>query len=50
MPQWIKNHESPKWIEVDKNSMTAKASGIPTIQESGLEIKDIQSIIEYYSR
>lgn len=50
MPQWIKNHQSPKWIEVDLNSMSAKVSGIPTIEESGLDIKDIQSIIEYYSR
>jgi small subunit ribosomal protein S4 len=50
MPQWLKNHQAPKWIEVDKNLVMAKVSGIPMIEESGLEIKDIQSIIEYYSR
>jgi len=50
MPQWIKNHQAPKWIEVNKDPLSAKVSGIPTIEESGLEGKDIQSIIEYYSR
>jgi small subunit ribosomal protein S4 len=50
LPQWIKNHKPPKWIETDPNSLSAKVSGIPTLEESGLENKDIQSIIEYYSR
>lgn len=50
LPQWIKNTKPPKWIETDPNSLSAKVIGIPTLEESGLENKDIQSIIEYYSR
>ena len=50
MPQWIKKYESPKWIELDKDTPAAKISGAPTIQESGLESKDIRSLIEFYSR
>ncbi len=48
--QWIKKYEAPKWIELDKNSLTAKIIGMPTIQDSGLEAKDIRSLIEFYSR
>ncbi len=49
-PQWIKKHQPPKWIELDVDSLTAKIIGVPTLGESGLDSKDIQSIIEYYSR
>lgn len=49
-PQWIKKHQPPKWIELNVDSLTAKVVGIPTIEESGLDSKDIQSIVEYYSR
>ena len=48
--QWIKQHQSPSWLETDINKLTTKIIGIPTIKDSGLESKDIQSIIEYYSR
>lgn len=50
VPQWIKQHQSPSWLETDINKLTAKIVGLPTIKDSGLESKDIQSIIEYYSR
>lgn len=49
-PQWIKKYETPKWIELDKDSFTVKITGIPTIEESGIDAKDIQSLIEFYSR
>lgn len=50
MPQWIKKYEPPKWIELDKDTLIIKVGGMPTIQESGLENKDIRSLIEFYSR
>ncbi len=50
MPQWIKAYEPPKWIELDKDSLIVKIVSVPTIQESGLESRDIQSLIEFYSR
>jgi small subunit ribosomal protein S4 len=50
LPQWIKKYEPPSWIEFDSDKLAAKIKGLPTIQESGLEIKDIQALIEFYSR
>lgn len=50
VPQWIKKHQPPKWIELDSDNLIAKVIGLPTVEESGIEPKDIQSIIEYYSR
>jgi small subunit ribosomal protein S4 len=50
LPQWIKNVKPPRWIEMNTDTLTAKVIGVPSIEDSGLEIKDIQSIIEYYSR
>ena len=49
-PQWMQKYEAPKWMELDKNTLTAKIVGLPTVQDSGLEAKDIQSLIEFYSR
>ncbi len=50
MPVWLKNHEAQKWIEVNKNAMTAKIVGKPDSRESGIKIEDIQAIVEFYSR
>jgi len=50
VPQWLKKHQPPKWIELDSNTLTAKTVELPDVSESGLDPKDIQSIIEYYSR
>ena len=50
MPQWFKSYESPNWIEVDKNKMTATVKGNPVLEESGIRGDDLQSIIEFYSR
>jgi small subunit ribosomal protein S4 len=49
-PQWIKKYKPPGWIELDSDNFVAKIEGMPTMQESGLENKDIQSLIEFYSR
>ncbi len=49
-PQWIKKHKPPGWIELDNDNFVAKIIGAPTIAESGLEAKDIQAIVEFYSR
>ena len=48
--QWIKKYETPKWLELDKDNLKIKVSGLPTVQDSGLENKDIRSLIEFYSR
>ncbi len=48
--QWLKNYEPPQWLEVDKNALVMTVKGKPTLEESGLRVEDLQSIIEYYSR
>jgi len=50
LPQWIKKHNPPSWIELDNDRLIARIIGVPTMEESGLENKDIQSLIEFYSR
>ena len=50
VPQWIKKHKPPEWIELDSDNFVAKIVSMPTIPESGLEMKDLQLIIEFYSR
>ena len=50
VPQWIKKYEPPKWVELDRDALTAKIAGQPKIEESGIDGKDIKSLIEFYSR
>jgi small subunit ribosomal protein S4 len=50
VPQWIKKYEAPKWIELDRDSFVVKVNGVPTILDSGLDSKDLQALIEFYSR
>ncbi len=50
VPQWIKNHQPPRWVELNADSMIGKVISLPTMELSGLDLKDIQSIIEFYSR
>ncbi|MBI2062207.1 MAG: 30S ribosomal protein S4 [Candidatus Yanofskybacteria bacterium] len=50
MPNWLKKHDAPAWISLDKEKMTAKIKGLPTLPESGINVGDLQAIIEYYSR
>lgn len=49
-PQWIKNHEAPQWLSVKQDIFSITIQGIPTLGDSGIEVADLQSLIEYYSR
>ena len=49
-PQWLKKYDAPAWIALDKEKMSAKINGLPTLIESGIQTKDLQAIIEFYSR
>lgn len=50
MPEWLKAHEAPSWLSLDKTTLKATVQGRPAVEESGVRPEDIQSIIEYYSR
>lgn len=50
VPQWLIKYETPAWMELDKTGIAGKIKGYPTMEESGLNPNDLQSIIEYYSR
>ncbi len=47
---WFPKYEAPDWIKVDKESLSGVIERIPDLNESGIEVKDLQLIIEYYSR
>lgn len=50
VPQWIKKSDGPQWLTVDKDKMVATVKGNPTPEESGIQVNDLQAIIEFYSR
>lgn len=50
MPTWLKKYNPPAWILLDKDKMTAKIKGLPTLSESGINVVDLRAIIEFYSR
>ncbi len=50
VPQWLPKYEAPSWILLDKEKMTATVRGDATPEESGINVADLQSIIEFYSR
>lgn len=50
LPRFIKKYQSPGWLEVDKETFTGKVKSMPEAAGAGAEIKDIQAIIEFYSR
>src|SRR3989338_5000134 len=50
VPQWLPKYEAPSWIELNKETMTATVRGQTTPEESGVQVGDLQAIIEYYSR
>lgn len=50
MPQWFMKHESPGWLNVDREKGVSTVKAIPTPDDSGLQTPDIQAIIEFYSR
>ena len=49
-PRWYAAHTAPSWIELDKTKVVATVKGAPAADESGIQIPDLQAIIEYYSR
>lgn len=50
VPQSIKKVKQPKWLDLNKDTLSGKVLALPTIDDSGIEVKDIQSVIEFYSR
>lgn len=50
VPQWIKQYKVPGWIALDSDTFTATVNGIPSTDDTGVEARDIKSIIEFYSR
>lgn len=50
LPAWLPKHESPAWLKVDKEMLLGSVERVPDFADSGLESKDLQLIIEYYSR
>ena len=50
VPQWLPKYVAPNWLELNKETMTAKIKGPATVEESGIGTGDLQAIIEYYSR
>lgn len=50
LPLKIKNYNPPHWIELDKEKLQASIIDMPNIEDSGLDSKDLQTIIEFYSR
>lgn len=49
-PQWLQKYQPPSWIELSAENMTSKIVSAPTFVDSGLDAKDLQAIIEFYSR
>ncbi len=50
MPRWLENYTAPAWLELDKGIGQATVKGTPAATESGIQVSDLQAIIEYYSR
>ncbi len=50
MPRWMESYTPPEWMDVDKTKLTGTVKSIPTVENSGVQVVDLQAIIEYYSR
>lgn len=50
LPRFLKKYQPPSWLEVDKENFAGRVKDLPNLSESGLDHKDIQAIIEFYSR
>ena len=50
MPRWFVNATPPSWLELNKETVSAKVLATPAVEESGIQPGDLQAIIEYYSR
>ncbi|HZZ99338.1 MAG TPA: 30S ribosomal protein S4 [Candidatus Paceibacterota bacterium] len=49
-PQFLQQHEAPSWIKLDKQTMSGTVQGQSSADESGIQVDDLQAIIEFYSR
>ena len=49
-PVWLKNYQAPPWLALDAVGMKITVQGMPTVIDSGVEVADLQSLVEYYSR
>ncbi len=45
----IKKHEAPKWLDLDKQKLTGKVTGQPSLEDMG-KIGELSMIIEFYSK
>ncbi len=50
LPRYLKKYQPPSWLEVDKETFIGKVKNLPSLAESGVQHKDVQAIIEFYSR
>lgn len=50
LPRWFVNVTAPEWLTLDKAAMTATVKAAPVAETSGVQMTDLQAIIEYYSR
>lgn len=50
LSQGMKKYDPPAWLEFDKEKMIGKIKSMPTIDDAGLNPRDIQATIEFYSR
>ena len=50
LPRYFKKYQPPSWVEVDKETFTGRVKDLPNLPESGIDHKDIQAVIEFYSR
>ncbi len=48
--QSIVKYQAPQWIELKPEVLTATVVALPSFEQTGLDAKDIQAIIEFYSR
>ena len=48
--RYWKKYQPPSWVEVDKENFAGRIKNFPNLTESGVDHKDIQAIIEFYSR
>lgn len=47
---WFPKYEAPDWLKLEKGDFSAIMERVPGVKESGIEVKDLQLIIEFYSK
>ncbi len=50
LSRYLKKYQPPSWLEIDKETFSGRIKTLPNLEESGVDHKDIQAIIEFYSR